>query len=564
MPEATTSQYKAYASLQRRVLLTLLLMALTPLVALGLFCLDRLSTIHNEKVSAGMEAVARSTQRSLDTFMVERVAQVKNLAYTHSYEELSDPVRLGQIFSIMKSNSRSFADLGLIGMDGRHVAYAGPFDLHDAHYAETPWFLEVVRKGVYVSDVFMGYRHVPHFIIAVLRHEGGRSFIIRATIDMEAVDALLHRDEADPQGDAFLVNGAGVLQTESRHNGHILEPCRLPMEKLGSRKMLLLRKKLGEDESLTAMLRLESMPWVLVVVDDTQVGLRSLLQLRGFIVLFMILGGILTCVGAVLCTRHILGTLRNADEQQARMNAAMLQSSKMASLGKMAASVAHEINNPLMLIQENAGWIRDLLEDENPDSMCNYKEIEESTEKIEEHVKRAKGVTQRLLGFGRRMNPERTEVSINNLADQAVDMLKTEAAAREIAIERRYDASTPFILSDPAQLEQVFINILDNALDALGKGGTITLTTRAHGSGVQVIIADNGPGMDAETQRHIFDPFFTTKGVGEGTGLGLAICFSILEKLGGHLEAHSELGKGTAFTITLPSEPPQPALVEAG
>jgi two-component system NtrC family sensor kinase len=197
------------------------------------------------------------------------------------------------------------------------------------------------------------------------------------------------------------------------------------------------------------------------------------------------------------------------------------------------------------------------MEDEDAAAMQNYKEILESTEKIEQHVKRAKGITQRMLGFGRRMNPGRTEILINNLADEAVAMLKTEAANRNIVIERRYDPQAPVILSDPSQLEQVFINIIDNAIDAMGKDGSIVIETQAQGEGVRISFTDTGPGMDEETLRRIFDPFFTTKKVGEGTGLGLAICFTILEKLGGRIDVRSEPGHGTSFTVTLPAEPPQ-------
>lgn len=136
-------------------------------------------------------------------------------------------------------------------------------------------------------------------------------------------------------------------------------------------------------------------------------------------------------------------------------------------------------------------------------------------------------------------------------------MLKTEAANRNIVIERRYDPQAPVILSDPSQLEQVFINIIDNAIDAMGKDGSIVIETQAQGEGVRISFTDTGPGMDEETLRRIFDPFFTTKKVGEGTGLGLAICFTILEKLGGRIDVRSEPGHGTSFTVTLPAEPPQ-------
>lgn len=551
-------QQRGYKKLRRRLLLTLLLLALTPLMALGLFCIDRLDTTYAEKINASLEAITSSKKRAVDTFIVERVAQIKNLVYTHSYADLTSPERLGEIFTVMQSHGKSFIDLGIIGLDGKHIAYVGPYDLSAANYSETEWFQEVLYKGVHVSDVFMGFRKVPHFIIAVLRHQGGKTYIMRATIDMAAINDLLRRVYSGKRSDAFLVNAEGLLQNDSRFNGTTMSKVDIPLPEQ-HKQINIQALNNGENESpqrmLAAVTWLEAMPWVLVVVDDVAETLHPLQQLRLFVGLFIIIGGIIVGVGAVLATRSLMAYLAQSDLKQAELDATMLQSSKMAALGKMAAGVAHEINNPLMLIRESAGWIRDLLEEEDPVKVSNYKELQETAEKIEKHVDRAKGVTHRMLGFGRRMDPTRNEVFINNLTDQTITFLETEATYRNIQIIKDYAPDVPTILSDPAQLQQVILNIIDNAIDAVDKDGTVTVSTRAlPEGGCCVRIHDSGPGIPQDKLKRIFDPFFTTKGVGEGTGLGLTICFSILEKLGGHLNVESTEGHGATFIVTLPHE----------
>ena len=142
-----------------------------------------------------------------------------------------------------------------------------------------------------------------------------------------------------------------------------------------------------------------------------------------------------------------------------------------------------------------AGSRSQLLQDENPKNMVNYDEIMESTDKIEKHVQRAKGITQRMLGFGRRMNPGRSEIMVNVLVDQATEFLKTEARGRNITIEKDFSADVPVILSDSAQLEQVFINIIDNAIDAIGKNGSIAVRTEPWEDGARIYFKDTGPGM---------------------------------------------------------------------
>lgn len=551
-------QVRAHKRLRRRLLVTLLLLALIPLVALGLFCVDRINTTYAEKINASLEAITSSKKRAIDTFVVERVAQIKNLAYTHTFSDLTNPSQLSEIFTVMQANGKSFIDLGIIGLDGKHIAYVGPYDLSNANYSDTEWFQQVLRKGVHVSDVFMGFRKVPHFIIAVLRHHGNKSYIMRATIDMEAINELLRRVYSGLRSDAFLINSEGLLQNDSRFNGAALAPSPLrPPHQPNTITISNFQNALGDSPQnmLAALTWLEAMPWALVVVDDVGETLQPLRRLRFFVALFVIIGGIMITVGALLATRSLMAHLAESDRKQAELDANMLQSSKMAALGKMAAGVAHEINNPLMLIRESAGWIRDLLEEEDRKTLKSYAELQETAIKIENHVDRAKGVTHRMLGFGRRMDPTRHEVFINTLADQTIAFLESEAIHRNIHIVREYDPQISTILSDPSQLQQVMLNIIDNAIDAVEKNGTVTVTTKAlTDGGCSVSVSDSGPGIAKDKLKRIFDPFFTTKEVGEGTGLGLAICFSILEKLGGSISVESTTGHGATFTVTLPSE----------
>lgn len=596
---------RGYRRIYRRVLTTLLLLAVTPLVALGWFSVNRINTIYDEKISSGLEALTSSKHRALDTFLSERTAQIRSLAFTHSYEELSDTARLSQIFSVLQSGGRSFVDMGIIDLSGHHVSYVGPYDLRNADYHEAAWFGEVLRRGVYVSNVFLGVRKVPHFIIAVLRHDNGHSYIMRATIDMEAITDLLQRIYSGRHADAFLISEEGILQTDSLYYGKAMTRAALDLSGV-RRGRILLRplspgngevakpapearnnlsaqadaSKQGMEESpgesipqregqsseavdagaslAAAFSHLDTMPWILVVADSLKEYLVPLRTLKLLILCFVLVGTVLVAVGAFASTRSLVSFLVAKDRQQANIDARLLQSSKMAALGKMAAGVAHEVNNPLMLIQENAGWISDLLSDESPSNMKNYAEILSSCEKISANVQRARGITQRMLGFGRRMNPGRAEVMMNVVADHVVELLQTEAKSHNVTIVRDYAGNVPVILSDPAQLEQVVLNIIDNAIDAIGRDGTVTLTTAGTpAGGASIAIKDTGPGLPPETLARIFDPFFTTKAVGEGTGLGLSICYNILEKIGGRIDVKSTPGKGTTFTVTLPPEPPQ-------
>ncbi|MBU3937495.1 MAG: ATP-binding protein, partial [Proteobacteria bacterium] len=218
-----------------------------------------------------------------------------------------------------------------------------------------------------------------------------------------------------------------------------------------------------------------------------------------------------------------------------------------------AAGVAHEINNPLAIIGEKAGLMQDLV---GLDQDFRYREkFLNQLASLQNAVGRARTITHRLLGFARRMEPSLTVVQLNEIVQEVLSFLEKEAAYRNIDVFLQLQKDLPVIMADHGQLQQVFLNVINNAIDAIRSDGAIHITSsRENNKTVMVAISDTGPGIAPEIMKNIFEPFFTTKANEErkGTGLGLSITYGIVQKLGGEIEVSSEVGVGTTFIISFP------------
>jgi len=543
-----------YTKLRVKMILTTLGFSLIPLCILSLVIFRQFENAHTTKIIQNLNHITENKRRTIDLFLNERLSQLMAIAYTHKLEYFLQDGTLERVFTLMQARSKFYIDLGIIDQDGNHVIYTGPYQtIRTANYKNEEWFNQVLAKGFYISDVFLGRRNYPHFIIAVSRRDGDKNWILRATIDSDIFDSLVQSDQLGANGDAFLLNSENVLQSKPRFGAKLLGKM-----DLGS----YARFPGVRTESITfdgkpylfGLTWLENKNWMLVIRDDPAEELNPLARTRSMVWLILLGGLVVIGGGAVLTSNTILSQLVAAEREKASLNVSLTQSSKMASLGKMAAGVAHEINNPLAIIKEQAGWMRDLLGEEDVKASPNFKEFEDSIAKIEFHVNRARDVTQRMLGFARQLNPVQDDVNVNDVILQTITFLQNEARYRGIEINTNLQKDLPFLTSDPGQLQQVFLNIIDNAIDAIGKDGSIHVATMAVHEPDEIIITikDSGPGIPKEKLDKIFDPFFTTKKVGEGTGLGLTISFSIIQKLGGRIKVESEEGHGATFIISLP------------
>ena len=235
-------------------------------------------------------------------------------------------------------------------------------------------------------------------------------------------------------------------------------------------------------------------------------------------------------------------------QQLRKIQASLMQSEKLASLGRLASGVAHEINSPLTGILTFSHLLMRKLKD-NP-------ELQKELELIVRETTRVSTIVRGLLDFARESKPQKRPCNINELILHTLSLVERQSVFQNIRIAKNLDPQVPILLLDANQIQQVFMNILLNAADAMATGGSLTISS-SHVPGdsfVRVNFSDTGCGIPEENLNRIFDPFFSTKADKKGTGLGLAVSYGIIERHYGRIEVQSEVGRGTTFTIHLPLE----------
>ncbi len=544
-----------YDRLKVKIFLLIGLLAGIPLMILTIASFLWLQSNVKEDINNQVKWQLESTSQSIGFFIEEKLSALRFLSATYSYNELSDKKFLYSLFVNFRQEFGELVDFGIVDEKGIQRSYVGPYQLEGKDYSGQDWFKEATVRGVYVSEVFMGYRKIPHFAIAVRRDIPGKGtfWILRATIDMETLYKYLSTINLNKEDDAFIVNREGTLQTPSRFHGSVLEKViqniPVPQQEVFVAEMMMNE----QGRFIIGYAPIRNSTWFLGVVVKSTVNSKLFGIFRSGLAVFYLLV-VLIVIGIIVNLRisfTVVNWIREAEQKREEAIVESEHTGKLASIGRLAAGVAHEINNPLAIINEKAGLMKDILQMSG--DFPNKENFLAQIKGISDSLNRCRTITHRLLGFARRMDVTPIEMDINESIKEVLGFVEREMLYRNVRLEMALGDKVPLVLTDKGQIQQVFLNIINNAIDAVNDGGLISIGTQLKDQDtVRITIQDNGSGISRDVLKHVFEPFYTTKEKGKGTGLGLSISYGIITRLGGTITVDSEVGKGTSFFIDIP------------
>ncbi len=597
-----------YADFRFKIALLIVVVSLAPLFLVTGTILYQFHLFSNKMVHAHLDEMVLKHRQKIDDFLKQKLNDISHLARNKTLSQLQEKQFLHQRLRALQADyGYVFVDLGLIDDKGHQLSYAGPFDLDKVDYSGSEWFAKARIRDAYISDVFLGLRGQPHFIVAVKQTWEGREYLVRATIDFVAFNTLVEDFTMGKTGTAFIMNHQGEFQTQPPK-----ETLKLTMQQymnlfemgesarggMVSREKQNLQKfsqdrgqnelyqiareyEFQQNEYTTKMPHkyktftvektaqngtrflviaafLKNDDWLLIFQQEKKDAFAELNKTQIIAILILLAGALVIIFMAFFISGQLVKRIARLDSEKEVMNQQIVETGKLASIGELAAGIAHEINNPVAIMVEEAGWIQDLLE-EGIDKADNFEEFKRALKQIETQGHRCKGITHKLLSFARKTDSRVETIQINEFVTEVVDLLSQKFKYANIEVDVQLNPHLPSIDASATEIQQVLMNILQNAVYAMEKtGGKIIINTRARNQHLYISINDNGPGIPPDNLARIFDPFFTTRPVGKGTGLGLSICYGIINKMGGRIDVESKVDEGTTFTIVLPLDNPEP------
>ncbi len=524
--------------------------------------------LHHDEITRFFQHLKQSHSQ-VNQHLEERKALISFISRTTELQQLAKPDQLGQLLHSIRIDYPDITDLELINESGEIIGHAGEHQPSDKSYEDSRWLDETVKGRMMFSSFFNEQSDSSFIAVSVSQKQATQEgvLILRFWIESHVLYPFTEDRGSTTFSDIFIIDSNKNVLTIPLKYGSIgkknpfasiqFTSNSIPSD-LFDEQPDLFDKKDGEvtiqDSSagnsvLLASTILSHGEFRLIFAKEMGVLSKARLLIRVKLIAIFVTCTIVAFLVILEISQGITRHIQESNKKRQLFLAEVEHSNKLASIGRLAAGIAHEINNPLSIINQKAGLIEDFIE--MSEDFTHRQAIMDTLDGIQDSVLRCKTITHRLLGFARQEDVHTELLDINIILREVIDFLAKEATYAQIRIDFELEPEIPTILSDRTQLQQIFLNITSNAIDAIGSHGRILLSThQVDEDHIQVNITDDGPGIDEEVKKHIFDPFFTTKETGKGTGLGLSITYGLVQKLGGKIEVLSEVGKGTTFEIT--------------
>ena len=550
--EASTNIY--FKRLGIRFKIGLLVAFLLPVAALSAYFHFQFTYSLKESAKLNLAAISESQRNTVDLFLQERIVNIFSQLQSKEFSLTPTSVTMEGYLQSLRQVSDAFIDVGFLEGTGVQTGYAGPFPyLQNKNYATEEWFSVLMQqdRNHYISDIYLGFRNKPHFTIAVKQLIDGKPYVMRSTIDPDKFYMFLRTINHAKGVESALINKAFIYQIVDPNRGKLCGLSDFQPSTMSGTGVQEIEK--DGDAILVAFSWLKETPWALIVKEPLHIAHAQMYRARRIMMVGIVLMAVVVIVAIWFSTNNLINRARDSAQKRDELQLQLLHAAKLASVGELATGVAHEINNPLAIIMATTGVVRDILNPEfnlDPSPENILKELDT----VDSAVLRARGITQKLLDYGRKDPPNPVACNVNQLLDEVLGGFKQhELEVQNIEICRDYSPELPEIMVDPDQVQQVLLNVINNAGAAIEGSGTITISTdNNHANRVQVTVTDTGHGMSSDQLKKIFDPFYTTKEVGKGTGLGLSVSLGIVKSMGGSIEVQSIPGVGSSFVITFP------------
>jgi two-component system NtrC family sensor kinase len=528
-----------------------ILVATVPLLCLGTLGYVFHDAAYRSKTRTLLAGQAMSAAQTVNAFLDEKIANLRQEAGATDIADLSDPGRLrDRLHALQDAYQGVFLDLDIMDAHGRVIARTGT-EPPPGDGSAAPWFQLAINRPQFVSS--LGQRGTRLFI-AVRVTSGRAAWLLRAHLDPGQVDDRIRLFHPGGLGGAFFLDRQGAASPAASEISTLETTALLAGQVFPEGRPVVVEADDARGERhMYGCAPVRSSGDILVIHQPTDDVLRPLAKARLLAAAIIALGFAGIVATALALARRTEQRLLKAELNQQHMQRQLVEAGKLAAIGELAAGVAHEINNPLAIMMENAGWIQDLLASDDPQSPENMEEIQTSLQPIATQGHRCREITHKLLSFARKADSSARVVRVNPLLEDIAGFARQKAKYREVELRLELDPEVEEVEGSPTELQQILLNLVNNAIDAIDKpGGVVELRSTREGGAISILVRDNGQGIPPEILPRIFDPFFTTKAEGQGTGLGLAICRDILGKMHGTISVESAPGIGSTFRVLLP------------